>query len=138
MPPKQPTTPKALETQPVGPLCRRGEAAAASYLVGLGYRIVDMNVRPLRGLARGELDIVAWDGDILCFVEVKTRRSPRSRPMEVVTPLKQRQLTHVAQAYLSRYKLTEVPSRFDVVAVILPDGFAPQITLMRDAFTPIY
>ena len=64
----------------------RGEQFAADHLRSQGYEIVAVNVRPLPGMARGELDIVAYDGPTLCFIEVKTRRSRSADAAESVTP----------------------------------------------------
>ena len=61
----------------------QGEATTAAFLEVRGYRLVDTNVRPEGGRARGEIDLVAWHGEYLVFVEVKTRRPPaahRARP----------------------------------------------------------
>ncbi|MBC8134837.1 MAG: YraN family protein [Fibrella sp.] len=105
-----------------------GEALAVAFLESLhGYRIVDTNVRlgSKRDGLGGELDIVGWDGETLCFVEVKTRTvTPETRdesPAESVTPAKQAQIARLAIAYALRNGLlddsAEVPLRFDVVAV---------------------
>lgn len=104
---------------------RRGEEAARALLERRGYRIVDVNVRFGAKLGlRGEIDIVAWDGPTLAFVEVKTRRAAGSAPIapaEAVTPAKQRQIAHLALAYAARYGLLEgeIPLRFDVACVLL-------------------
>ena len=128
---------------------RRGEAAAQALLERRGYTIVDANVRfgKTSGLV-GELDIVAWDGPTLCFVEVKTRRARAGRrvfPVENVTLAKQRQIARLAFAYAVRHGLLGeeagrtgggVPLRFDVVAVTLAeDGeVAARTELLRGAF----
>ena len=115
---------------------RRGEEAARDLLERRGYSIVDVNVRFGR---TGELDIVAWDGPTLAFVEVKTRRGGRAvSPAEAVGPAKQRQLARLALTYAARHGLTdEVPLRFDVVAVTLApgdDGPICRADLIRGAF----
>ena len=103
-----------------------GEAAAVVFLEAQGYRIVDTNVRPGTRENRipGELDIVAWDGDALCFVEVKTRTVTAGviseSPAEAVTGAKQRQIVRLALLYAAQSDLLagdDVPLRFDVVAV---------------------
>jgi putative endonuclease len=112
-----------------------GEACALESLMTRGYVIVDVNVRPLEGMARGEIDIIAWEGDILCFVEVKTRRSVNADPIEAVTLRKQRQIATLAEAYLALHALDDVPCRFDVVTVrFIPRRPEPIITLYREAF----
>jgi len=107
-----------------------GEAAARRYLEGLGFRIVEENFTcPL-----GEIDLIARDGEVLVFVEVKARRSTRfGTPAEAVHPRKQRQILRVAEAYMRERRL-RVPCRVDVVAVAFrPQGAAPQIELIRNA-----
>ncbi|MES2465613.1 MAG: YraN family protein [Armatimonadota bacterium] len=105
---------------------RLGEIAAQNFLEKQRYVIVDVNVRfgSRRDGLPGEIDIIAWDGPTLCFVEVKTRsRSPIATPKEAVTPAKQRQIARLALAYAAHYGLLEdeadAPLRFDVVAVTL-------------------
>ncbi|MBC8102549.1 MAG: YraN family protein [Cytophagales bacterium] len=107
----------------------QGEAAAQALLERQGYRIVDVNVRfgSRRDGLPGEIDIVAWDGPTLCFVEVKARRGNTfATPYEAVTPAKQRQIARLALAYAAHHGLlgdaAEVPLRFDIVAVTLSPG----------------
>jgi putative endonuclease len=109
-----------------------GEIAAQEFLEKRGYRIVDVNVRfgSRRDGLPGEIDIVAWDGATLCFVEVKTRsRSSIATPKGAVTPAKQRQIARLALAYAAHYGLLEdgadAPLRFDVVAVTVSPGGSP-------------
>ena len=105
-----------------------GESEAVALLERRGYAVIDVNVRfGARSGLVGELDIVAWDGGTLCFVEVKTRRGTVGRvaPGENVTPAKQRQIARLASAYLGRASLGDDDSlsvRFDVVTVILAHG----------------
>ena len=115
----------------------QGEQDTLAFLQAHGYRIVDVNVRPLGGMARGEIDVIAWDGAFLVFVEVKTRRTARGSqgtPAEAVDARKRRQLTRLAQAYLAKHDLDDVPCRFDVVAVVRRPPSPPRFTLLRDAF----
>jgi putative endonuclease len=122
---------------------RRGEEVAQALLEREGYRIVDTNVRfgAKSGLV-GEIDVVAWDGATLAFVEVKTLRAAPGRvvaPGEAVTPAKQRQIARLALAYAVRHNLCDdaaVSSRFDVVTVVLRgDGETVlRATLERGAF----
>lgn len=114
-----------------------GEADAARFLEAQGYRIVDVNVRPLPGMARGEIDLIAWDGDVLVFVEVKTRRAARGRqgtPAEAVDARKRRQLAGLAEAYLAKHDLDDVPCRFDLVAVVERPGAPVLLSLLVNAF----
>ena len=99
-----------------------GESAATRFLIARGYGIVDVNVRPIGGRSRGEIDVVAKHGDILVFVEVKTRRSLHSTPAEAVDLRKRRQLLLLAQAYIDKHDLDGVACRFDVVEVINRNG----------------
>lgn len=109
----------------------RGEEAAAGHLARRGYRLVCRNYRcPL-----GELDIVAWDGETVVFVEVKARRGvSHGLPQEAVDRRKQARLARVARHFLSVHGLHGVPCRFDVVAVRLDGGADPSIDLIRGAF----
>jgi len=102
-------------TQDVG---LEGEAIALKYLRRKKYAIVETRFRFLRG----EIDIVARDGDTLVFVEVKMRTGRGyGRPEESVTPGKQRQIRKVAKGYLLLRHPGDVACRFDVIA-IRPDG----------------
>lgn len=111
------------------PLGARGEQVAAKFLRSKRYKIITRNfVCPL-----GEIDIIARDGDTLVFVEVKTRAHDDPMPEDQVNAFKQNQLTKSAVTYLQRYKQTP-PARFDVVAIVWPDGGEPQIRHTIDAF----
>jgi putative endonuclease len=93
---------------------REGERLAQEYLTRLGYRILAMNFR----FHHGEIDIVAQDGAILVFCEVKARWTGDYGPPEAaITPQKQRQVRKVAEAYLITRGIREQECRFDAVAV---------------------
>lgn len=80
---------------------RRGEDDAYLYLRKLGYIVVGRNWRSPR--QNGEVDVIAWDHDVLCFVEVKTRTSRDVKPAEAaVDSRKQRELRIMAREYLRR------------------------------------
>lgn len=112
------------------PLGDRGENLAARYLRERGYKILLRNFRcPL-----GEIDIVARDGRTLVFVEVKTRTEDDPLPEDQVNPFKQHQLTKAGKYYLGRYGVPQPPSRFDVIAVVWPDGREPVIRHTPHAF----
>ena len=112
------------------PLGDRGENLAARYLREQGYKILIRNFRcPL-----GEIDIVARDGRTLVFVEVKTRTQDDPLPEDQVNSAKQHQITKSGKYYLTRYGVPQPPSRFDVVAVVWPDGREPQIRHTPHAF----
>jgi len=114
-----------------------GEAYAAAYLEQLGYRLVAANFtlpvgRNLRGaIVTSEIDLVAYDGDTLCFVEVKTRASDWFAPPQVNVDLrKRRQIARAARAYRHMLGIEDQPYRYDVLTVVLDE--APQIELLRN------
>ncbi len=108
-----------------------GETLAAEYLQEQGYRILCRNYRT----KLGEIDLVARERNVICFVEVKTRASRMyGSPMESVSRAKQRKLTQMAQCYLGAFNLEKAVCRFDVVAIMKqPDG-GHSLELLRDAF----
>lgn len=112
---------------------RRGEEAAYFHLRRLGYTMVARNFRSPR--CRGEIDLIGWDNDVLCFVEVKTRTTRDVKPGEAaVDGHKRRQIAAVVREYLRRFP----PScqwRFDVVSVYYPESKAsrPQIEVFRNS-----
>jgi putative endonuclease len=111
---------------------RRGEEEAFFYLRQLGYVIIARNYRSPR--CRSELDLVGWDGQMLCFIEVKTRTTRDIQPAEVaVDPEKQRDLSRVAREFLLKLK-TDPSFRFDIVSVYFESGKDTAIELFRDAF----
>lgn len=96
-----------------------GEKVAATHLAAKGYEIVARNWR----CARGEIDIVARVGEVLAFVEVKTRRGrSMGTPEESISPRKAQKLLEVGQHYLLAHDLDEVEWRVDLVAVELDGG----------------
>jgi putative endonuclease len=95
-------------------LGKAGEDAAAEELERRGYAILERRYRT----SRGEIDIVARDGDTLVFVEVKVRDTAEcGTAAEAVTRVKQRRLGRMATDYLARRNITDQPCRFDVVAI---------------------
>jgi putative endonuclease len=120
-------------------LGRRGEELAAAYLDQLGYALVAANFtlpvgRNLRGaIVSSEIDLVAYEGATLCFIEVKTRASNWfAEPQANVTRRKQRQVTRAALAYRRFFGLEDHPHRFDVVSIVLPAADDPQSQLQVD------
>ena len=68
---------------------------------------------------RGEIDIIARDGSVLCFVEVKTRRrSVKSRPADSVTSEKKKRIIRTAKRYLAQLGNPSIIYRFDIVEII--------------------
>lgn len=109
----------------------RGEEDAYFHLRKLGYTIVARNHRSPK--YRGEIDLIGWDNDVLCFIEVKTRTSRDVKTAEAaVDRHKRREIAQVARDYLRR-----VPShqwRFDVVSVYYNGSNSrPQIEVFRNA-----
>jgi len=83
---------------------------------------------------RGEIDLIASDGDELVFIEVKARRSDAFGPPEdAVTPQKEEQIRRVAEGYLFERGIEDQSCRFDVVAVTFTSG-ETDIRLIRNAF----
>ncbi len=107
-----------------------GEDAAASLLERSGYRIVARNHR----CRRGEVDLIAEKGELLVFVEVRTRATAAfGGPEETVTPQKQRRVIAAARDFLARWRGPERGARFDVIAVV--DGpRGPTLQHFENAF----
>jgi len=132
---------KEMSSSPGVELGKLGEAYAAAYLEQRGYRLVAANFtlpvgRNLRGtVVNNEIDLVAYDGETLCFVEVKTRASDWFAPPQVNVDLrKRRQVTRAARAYRRMFELENETYRFDVVTVVLPDDSTPRIELIKNYF----
>lgn len=111
-------------------LAQRGEDLAAKYLRRNGLKVLLRNFR----CGVGEIDIVARDGDMLVFVEVKTRAEDLVTPESQVNLRKQHQITKAATVYLSRYGTQRPPARFDVVAIVWPEGGEPIVRHTPHAF----
>jgi putative endonuclease len=112
----------------------RGENLAARYLRNQGYKIIVRNFRS----EVGEIDIVARDGRTIVFVEVKSRAYDDPEPEDQVNDLKRHQITKAAKMYLGRYGTPQPPARFDVVAVVWPNGRDPIIRHTPHAFEPTF
>lgn len=111
-------------------LGQRGEALAAEFLKAKGFEILVQNFR----CGRNEIDLIARRGNVISFVEVKTRRSSDfGHPAEAVTKAKQRELAKAAQCYIERAAHHSVSYRFDVVAIWMHHT-PPTIELIEDAF----
>jgi putative endonuclease len=84
----------------------------------------------------GEIDIIAIDGQTICFIEVKTRRSDEFTPIiRNVDLRKQRQITRTAKVYRRIFGIWEMPYRYDVVTVLLPKHSSPVIELQKEFWT---
>lgn len=109
---------------------RLGENGAVSELERRGYRILERNYR----CRFGEIDVVAKDGSVVVFIEVKTRSSfAFGAPAASVDERKQRKLLAASEMYLQEKGLTGVDARFDVVCVEVRDK-KTAIEVIRDAF----
>lgn len=115
-----------------------GEKVAARYLLKNGYRLVLANFkvpigRNRRGVSvTGEIDLIAFDEDVLCFVEVKTRSCDEySTPESAVNLRKQRQITRTAKVYRKIFRLNEIKSRYDVISIVLVKNAPPKIELFK-------
>jgi putative endonuclease len=116
---------------------RRGEEDAYFYLRRRGYSIIARNYRSPHH--RGELDLVGWDQEVLCFVEVKTRTKRDLKPAEAAVDRdKQRELSRVARDFLRQMPLS-CQWRFDVLAVYYEHGYSqPSFELFKNAFSVSY
>lgn len=129
-----------MPTSPGIELGKLGEQYAAAYLEQLGYRLVAANFtlpvgRNLRGaVVNAEIDLIAYEHNTLCFIEVKTRASDWFAPPQVNVDLrKRRQLARAARAYCRLFDLEDQSCRFDVVTVVLSDP--PELELLRHYFS---
>jgi len=113
---------------------RRGEENAYFYLRKLGYVIVARNYRSHRH--HGEIDLIGWDKNVLCFIEVKTRTARDMKPAEAAVNLaKQDDLRAVAGDYL-RHVDPSCQWRFDVISVYYgaKSDRDPEFELFKNAF----
>lgn len=93
----------------------RGEIIASNYLINKGYTIVERNYKN----KIGEIDIIAKQGNIIVFVEVKTRMSRGfGDPLEAVNYKKQQKIKNVATSYLMKVKKLNSLCRFDVISIL--------------------
>ncbi len=119
-------------------LGQRGESIAAKFLIRSGYRIVMTNFKVPVGRNRkgvqvsGEIDIIALDGETLCFIEVKTRRSDEYTPViTAVDARKQRQIIRTAKIYRRIFGIRDIEHRYDVVTVLMPKHARHQVELSK-------
>ena len=107
------------------------EEAAARWLAGAGFAVLERNVR----FAEGEIDLVCREGDVVVFVEVKCRRPHWGEgPGDAVSWDKRRRLIRLAQHYLRARRLDHARCRFDVVAVTLERDGTHTVRHLRSAF----
>lgn len=109
-----------------------GERVACAWLRSQGCKILARNYR---GPRRGEVDIVARDGKLLLFIEVKTRREgSRIRGLDAVDREKQNLIERGANSWLKRLGTRDLPWRFDVIEVSVAEGQKPRLNHVKDAF----
>jgi len=128
-------------------LGRLGETLAIEHLERAGYRIVAANFclpigRNTRDvIVNAEIDVVAYDGPTLCFVEVKTRGTDEFAPPQVNVDLrKRRQIARAARGYRRMFGLIDAPYRYDVVTVVSTAAAKqinaePRIELLKNFWT---
>ena len=109
----------------------KGEDIACGFLKKLGYNIVQRNYQ----YGHGEIDIVAYDKEILVFVEVKYRKSLEYGPPELAIPKsKQRQVRKTAEAYIYDKNIKDTSARIDVIAILHYPKTEPKINHIINAF----
>ena len=110
---------------------RSAEDLAVSLLESRGYRIVARNWRR----PEGELDVVAEDGGVCVFVEVRSRTGAEfGHPLESVNARKRGRIVRAARLYLDAEPTNAVGFRFDVVGVTFREGKEPEVLHIEDAF----
>lgn len=96
-----------------------GEELAERFLINKGYKILDRNFR----CRRGEIDIIAMDGNILVFIEVKTRRNQKfGLPCEAITSKKLKHLKNAVSYYMMTSSGQQYDMRIDVIEILIIDG----------------
>src|SRR3989475_12157207 len=121
----------------------RGEALAIDHLERFDYRIVAANFSLPIGrntrdaIVNAEIDVVAYDGRTLCFIEVKTRATDDfAAPQANVDLRKRRQIARAARGYRRMFGLIDSPYRYDVITVVAkPDESQPSIELLKGFWT---
>jgi putative endonuclease len=110
---------------------RKGERLACRYLMRQGF---DILTRRFRG-RHGEIDLIAFEGATLVFIEVKTRSSSDyGDPWEFVDWEKQQRFRRTAEEFIARFDVVQYAYRFDIVSVVAPGTHAEEISLFRNAF----
>jgi putative endonuclease len=93
----------------------RGESFVCERIIKDGFTVIDRNIRE----KFAEIDIVAKEGETLCFIEVRTREHTLlGHPLETISAQKQAAIRRAAEAYLARGNITDCAIRFDVAFII--------------------
>ena len=118
-----------------------GELLAQDYLRRRGFRFVCSNFKTPVGrsskgvLITGEIDLIAYEAEILCFIEVKTRSSDDfSAPVAAVDLRKQRQIIRTAKHYRKIFHFDSRRYRYDAIGIVLNKTRAPKIEYFRGFF----
>ena len=118
-----------------------GERLAAEHLARQGFRLVLSNFKTQVGRnsrdapVTGEIDLIAYDGIYLCFIEVKTRSSDEfASPLAAVDLRKQRQIIRTARVYRKIFHLQNALHRYDAVSVVIAKNARPKIELFKNYF----
>jgi putative endonuclease len=115
-------------------LGHRAEDIAHRYLERRGFTVVARNYKASNG--SGDLDIVAWDREVLVFVEVKSRSTEEwGLPLRALSREKERHLIRLAADYQRRARLENALIRFDLISVTFSSP--NRVEHVRDAFTPV-
>lgn len=121
---------------------QRGEDLAADFLIRRKFRLICSNFKtPIGRNARnatvtGEIDLIAFDEDILCFIEVKTRSSADfASPLRAIDLRKQRQIIRTAKVYRKIFNISDIRYRYDAVTVILEKNERPNIEIFKNFWT---
>jgi putative endonuclease len=94
---------------------KSGEEFVCSTILSWGYKIVERNFL----VNFGEIDIIAYDNDILCFIEVRSKsNSLYGHPSETINSKKQNSIKKVAEYFLIKHHLSNIPIRFDVATIL--------------------
>ena len=131
--PEESATGKKLRARQTG---IRGETFAYWYLRRHGYILIARNFT-VSGI-KGELDLVGYDGQVLAFVEVKTRAGESKEfgsPEDAVTPHKRDILVRMARHFLLERRIRDTPWRFDILGIESRPGRRPLVRLHKDAFS---
>ena len=117
-------------------LGKLGEEYTCKYLQDKGYKILERNFRN----KLGEIDLIAQEGKVICFIEVKTRKSHKyGAPFEAVHSTKQHKMVRIALSYLKyKFHSVEILSRFDVISINFNPAQQPIITHIVSAFDLTY
>ncbi len=111
----------------------KGETLAVKQLKKEGYKILERNYRT----RLGEIDIIAEDGEVITFIEVKSRKSESyGTPQHAVTPIKQKKISMVALSYLKEKNQFGKRARFDVVTINLESS--NKVSIIKNAFDLAY